>query len=96
MTQHTPGPWSLDKHTNCDIVAANGTLEIATTHEALLTGGYRDPATAQADAKLIAAAPELLALVIQYRDDLKRPPHGDSLYRRMEAIEAAIAKAVQS
>jgi hypothetical protein len=35
---------------------------------------------------------ELLALVIQYRDDLRRPPTGDSLERRLAAINAAIAR----
>lgn len=38
---------------------------------------------------------DLLLLALQYRDDLKRPPTGDSLERRLEAIEAAIAKVVQ-
>lgn len=36
---------------------------------------------------------ELLALVYQYRDDLRHPPAPDSRERRLEAIEAAIAKA---
>lgn len=46
-----------------------------------------------ADLRLIAAAPELLALVIQYRDDLHFPPAADSIERRLTAINAAIAKA---
>ena len=47
--------------------------------------------------RIIAAASfadELLALVIQYRDDLRRPPTGDSLQRRLDAVHAAIAKAL--
>jgi hypothetical protein len=55
----TPGPWRIDPRGNCDVTSADGSLEIATTHEDILNGGYRDPATAQADARLIAAAPEL-------------------------------------
>ncbi|MDR9777238.1 hypothetical protein RJJ65_32285 [Rhizobium hidalgonense] len=42
---------------------------------------------------LIAAAHELLQLVAQYRDDLRRPPSPDSVERRLKAIDAAIAKA---
>jgi len=44
--------------------------------------------------RLIAAAPDLLAAVIQYRDDLKRPPTGDSLERRLSMVNAVLAKAL--
>lgn len=47
-----------------------------------------------ADAHLIAAAPDLLEAVIQYRDDLKRPPSADSIERRLAMVNAAIAKAL--
>jgi hypothetical protein len=40
-----------------------------------------------------AGVMELLALVIQYRDDLRFPPTNDSKLRRIEAINAAIKKA---
>lgn len=40
-----------------------------------------------------AAAPELLTLAIQYRDDMRRTPSEESRQRRLEAINAAIAKA---
>ena len=36
---------------------------------------------------------EMLEAVIQYRDDLKRPPTGDSIERRLAMVNAAIAKA---
>ena len=36
---------------------------------------------------------ELLEAVIQYRDDLKRPPTGDSIERRLAMVNAAIRKA---
>jgi hypothetical protein len=35
---------------------------------------------------------DLLAAVIQYRDDLRRPPSADSVKRRLDWIEAIIAK----
>ncbi|TAX57145.1 hypothetical protein ELI01_18890 [Rhizobium leguminosarum] len=43
-----------------------------------------------------AAAPELLQLAYQYRDDLHHPPARDSVERRLKAIEAVISKATES
>ena len=40
-----------------------------------------------------SVADDLLDAVIQYRDDLKRPPVGESVVRRLEMVNAAIAKA---
>lgn len=39
-----------------------------------------------------SVADDLLEAVIQYRDDLKRPPTGDSIERRLAMVNAAIAK----
>ena len=39
---------------------------------------------------------EMFQLALQYRDDLRRPPVGDSLERRLEAVEAVIAKVAQA
>lgn len=47
-----------------------------------------------ADRSLIATAPDLLALAVQYRDDLQRPPAPDSVERRLERTNAVIAKAL--
>ena len=44
------------------------------------------------DARLMAAAPDLFDLVLQYRNDLNHPPTADSRERRLAAIDAAIAK----
>lgn len=41
-------------------------------------------------ATLRAENERLRELVIQYRNDLKRPPSGDSRDRRLEAISAAL------
>lgn len=35
---------------------------------------------------------ELVHLVIQYRDDLRRPPSSDSVERRLAAINAVLSK----
>ena len=42
--------------------------------------------------QLNAAAPDLLALAHQYRDDLRYPPTADSITRRLAAIDAVLAK----
>jgi len=44
-------------------------------------------------ANYIAALPDLFNLVLNYRDDLLRPPTDDSRDRRIAAIDAAIKKA---
>ena len=46
--------------------------------------------------KAEAIASDLLHLAYQYRDDLHHPPAPDSRVRRLEAIEATIAKASPS
>lgn len=57
---------------------------------------YTMPATRQAildaTAEAMRASDELVALVIQYRDDLKYPPSRDSVERRVEAINDVLAK----
>jgi hypothetical protein len=89
---HTKGPWTFR-----ELRGNDGLGYIESDGRDIIHAGVSDLSAAEnrANAALIAAAPDLLALVVQYRDDLKRPPSGDSIYRRMEAIEAAIAKATQ-
>jgi len=92
--QHTPGPWEIEEITpsdfhDCYILGApNGVYD-----DIIATVQCTDLPQCMADARLIAAAPDLLALVIQYRDDLRRPPSPDSVERRLQAVNAAIAKA---
>lgn len=86
--QHTPGPWEVGEKRDGDcnyVTAASGPIT--------KTYWRTQPGEGLANARLIATAPELLALVIQYRDDLRHPPSGESIERRMDAITAAIAKA---
>jgi hypothetical protein len=45
-----------------------------------------------ANANLIGGAPEMFEALLQYRDDLKRPPEGDSKDRRLERVEKLLAK----
>ena len=50
-------------------------------------------AETEANARLIAAAPELLELAAQYRSDMLHPPTPDSRERRIARIDAVLTKA---
>ena len=85
MTTHTAGPW---KYGMCDDgetvwVGPSSGRVVATCDKFKPRQNY----------ELIAAAPDLLALAYQYRDDLRHPPPADSITRRLAAIDAAIARA---
>lgn len=85
--RHTPGPWG--RHNG--IIALIDENNIRTKRIAEVKGGFGDEEAA-ANAQLIATSPELLDLVIQYRNDLRHPPSADSKERRLAAIEAVLAK----
>ncbi len=76
-TQHTPGPWSTD-----------GTKSFYVLHN----GDFVANASTAANARLIAAAPELLELVLQAYDrftdnDFMPPNHKLSLWlKKAEAL----------
>lgn len=91
MATHTAGPWRVGPVDDTAVTAADGT-EIC---HASGDGDYDDDAVwpvMEANARLIAAAPDLLALAYQYRDDLRYPPTADSITRRLAAIDAVLAK----
>lgn len=80
---HTPGPWSLaPAHA---VIGSNGKRVCAVP--------VRLDDHDVGDLHLIAAAPEMLEALYQYVDDLRFPPQGDSIQRRIERAEAVIAKA---
>lgn len=85
--KHTPGPWSY-KPANHGTLASvqydpayveSGCNPVCICHHG---GSYPDKATAEANARLIAAAPELLAALESLPDSL-----------RTDVIRAAIRKA---
>lgn len=60
--KHTPGPWRIDPGFCCDVQTADAALEIASTSEDTLHAGRKPPSDEQrANARLIAAAPCMLA-----------------------------------
>ncbi|RZJ46496.1 MAG: hypothetical protein EON87_04415 [Brevundimonas sp.] len=87
---HTAERWRVDPNSNCDIQSEDGTREIASTHPDVLDGGFCDPSTAQAYARLIAAAPEMLAALIALRSSHETA--ADRFQAGYDA-DAAIAKA---
>ena len=83
MTEHTPGPWAVEGTT--DFGAAFRVVDVQDVTVALCYQQPLDTWTAEANARLITAAPELLELikvVKRHRDD----PYG-------QAIRAVILKA---
>lgn len=66
MVKHTPGPWIIEDDT--DIIDQNGTF-IATTHDPASDIGT---AREYANARLIAAAPDLLAALKASQEMVER------------------------
>lgn len=71
MAEHTPGPWEYDEEFNAIVRRTDRTTEvIADMPDASADDGSRViDLQAQADAQLIAAAPELLAMLDRLLDD---------------------------
>ena len=66
MSKHTPGPWSEKLLGHHCIQAREGTRENVTLAEVF---SMMEPGEREANAALIAAAPDLLALAHQYADE---------------------------
>ena len=100
--KHTPGPWEAERidNSNCVYIKCERGFFIATCHD-----GVRGESNAIANARLIAAAPELLEAL---QSLLKSFPTEDDMHiagweqseidlacRDYEAARAAVAKATQ-
>lgn len=84
--KHTPGPWShnyVGSHGYC-IYAGGKHIGLSILYKA--DGG-------EANARLMAAAPDLLNLLREARDELKAEPE---MWEFIARIDAAIAKATGS
>ncbi len=94
ITRHTPGPWKLEiTNTGFRVIYSDSTLRshIAALHEAALCEEHGDTF---ANARLIAAAPELRELVEQAYDrftDNDFMPPNDKLSLWLEKAEAIFA-----
>ena len=90
-TQHTPGPWFVDINGEGAITAPDGMLI------ARMQNAYRDDLR-ESNARLIAAAPELLAALQDLAEEAARsvypqPDKPDSAWAKLVRARAAIAKA---
>lgn len=91
MAGHTPGPWALRRgHSVVEIRTVAGLAVAQTTSDA-----YWQSFSAEADAnaRLIAAAPEMLEALKQAREYLRYSLGSTSETNPYPAIDAAIAKA---
>lgn len=91
MSGHTPGPWSLDDNDLRDeaqmVLADRTGCSIA---DVFLQGRGGE---CEANARLIAAAPELLDALIRVRDNNRKGVTGAAAREAWAAANAAIAKA---
>lgn len=106
MSKHTPGPWEKSKKRDgTRVVLSSGRVIRAKVHGPLTVGspGYDE---AEANARLIAAAPDLLEAAKAALRGLEHAAHfantwqddGHPIFeasyqRRMDALRAAIARA---
>jgi hypothetical protein len=63
-TQHTPGPWEISRHATPDYAPQYGVYTENNRHIATVRGDH-----AEEDARLIAAAPELLDVLQDVIED---------------------------
>jgi len=83
---NTLGPWHLKEwHGDFEITAKANSVNVAVV--------WGNDESDIANARLIAASPDLLDLAYQYLSDLRYPPTSDSRERRIERIQHVIAKA---
>lgn len=88
--KHTPGPWRAREHNSGASIVDAGPFQILLTNT---VGATADVWTA--NARLIAAAPELLQLVKEALDEFENPHSLLDIRDWMAAAKAAIAKAEQ-
>lgn len=87
MSKHTPGPWSVDEPHQ--VFASSVGEYVAITKVEDFETIPKDQC--EANARLIAAAPELLEALLQIIQDAKSPEVG--AYLNLKLARAAIAKA---
>jgi len=83
MSKHTPGPWEIGAEY---MVCKLDELNVGSNH----IQSKNDPESEEADAKLIAAAPDLYAALMMVLDD---PESLAGRPRTAEAVNAALEKA---
>ena len=97
MTNHAPGPWAFTPHgtSEGDIATVYGTSQGWVSIHAPNWQNIGDKKVADANVRLIAAAPDLLKALMQIRDiELEMyGPDWEEIKKAHEIARAAIAKA---
>lgn len=96
MSKHTPGPWKLRRVTRYDIRIAPESEPEHVSIAGMAIWGEEDREELEANARLIAAAPELLEALKELREALSdsgiTTPYGSRLMRSFLKANAAIAR----
>lgn len=97
MSKHTPGPWYVYEHEDERRIGVPLMAGRYVPHAVVRHPGDIPNGTLDANARLIAAAPDLLRAIGDVRTRLIEHGHGQipayAFSEIMEAIDAAIAKA---
>lgn len=89
--KHSKGEWHVKNET--DIYAGSELISSAYGFKVKRTGRYEVTEESIANAKLIAAAPEMLSLLIRYRNET---PLGNQPHMISHEADEVIVKATQS
>ena len=94
MSKHTPGPWSVDGEVIRGDEQSNGSVSVACILDGAYPYGRRAGKSARANARLIAAAPELLEALNNLLSACDLPGDRDrEIEQAIPHARAAIAKA---
>ncbi len=90
-TKHTQGEWGVSKHGNNDSfgVYAEGKPDLA-----IVIGGNEEGGEAEANAKLIAAAPDMLDALQSIEQSLEQMVQDDMIRGMVMIIQQVINKAI--
>ena len=93
-TKHTPGPWILHPTAHHPAVRSIGTPDTG-PRRICTVGTMNGNPVDKANARIIAAAPELLEAVIELKDVCNRPSAARTRAEAWRKLDKAIAKALQ-
>jgi type VI protein secretion system component VasF len=91
--KHTPGPWEVHPTTLHPAVRSVGTANAA-PRRICTVGSMNGNPVDERNARLIAAAPELLEAAIELKDVCNRPAAARTRAEAWRKLDAAIAKAI--
>ena len=100
MSKHTPGPWivsadPLHFYSLTTVIGGKESLQKNGPPQQMIVqvGGFAEWQEAEANARLIAAAPELLEAAIELKDVCNRPSAARTRAEAWRKLDKAIAKA---